>query len=158
MTSAELKTGIDLSKWEVNNPIDKDQYYNCDAVIEAYLKGEKDGLKNEQKVLFNQFTKNVDRSKINVINLLTDIEKHGFKPLTAYIRFESFDVFQALISVPEEDFVKDGFLKVYDRAIKLEDEIQDELFSLNFSFIPISDNTIEESIIHDGFVIRLKKA
>lgn len=158
MTSAELATGIDLSKWEINNPVDKDQYYNCDAVIEAYLKGEKDGLKNEQKVLFNQFTSNVERTKTNVIKLLTDIESHGFKPLTAYIKFDSFDVFHALISVPESDFVKDEFLNAYNQAIKLENEIQDELYSLDFSFIPMSDNTIEESITHDGYVIRLKKA
>jgi hypothetical protein len=158
MNKAELKTGIDLSPWEVNNPIDRDQYYNCDAVIEAYLKGEKDGLKNEEKVLFNQFTKNVDKSKSNTVILLKAIENYGFKPIMAYIKFESFDIFQALISITEDDFVKDDFLKVYDTAIKLEDEIKEELFSLNFSFIPIGKHTIEESIIHDGYVIRLKKS
>jgi hypothetical protein len=158
MNKAELNTGIDLSPWEVNNPIDRDQYYNCDAVIEAYLKGEKDGLKNEQKVLFNQFTENVERTKSIIVNLLTNIEEAGFKPITAYIKFDSFDVFQALISVSEEDFVEDEFLKIYGRANEVERKIKDELYSLNFSFIPITANTVEDSIIHDGYVIRLKKS
>jgi hypothetical protein len=158
MNKAELKTGIDLSPWEVNNPFDRDQYYNCDAVIEAYLKGEKDGLKNEEKVLFNQFTQNVDRTKSTTVTLLNDIEEAGFKPITAYIKFDSFDVFQALISVYEDDFIKDDFLKIYDKASEVERGIKDELYSLNFSFIPITENTIEDSIIHDGYVIRLKKS
>jgi hypothetical protein len=74
------------------------------------------------------------------------------------IKFDSFDVFQALISVSEEDFVEDEFLKIYGRANEVERKIKDELYSLNFSFIPITANTVEDSIIHDGYVIRLKKS
>ena len=89
-----MVTGLDLSKWEVNNPIDPDQYYNSDAVIEAYVKGKSDGLKNEQKVIFNQFTTNVETSKATTVKFLKIIEGFGFTPDAAYIKFQSFDTFE----------------------------------------------------------------
>lgn len=156
MNKAEQLTGIDLSQWEVN-PIDKDQYYNCDAVIEAYLKGEKEGLKNEQKVLFNQFKENMEKSKEYIVQVLNIAEQYGFKPISAYIKAESFDMFQALIPVPENDFIHPDFLKVYSQSTALENKVRNDIYSINFSFLPISNQPYEENILSDGFFIRLVK-
>lgn len=157
MTKAESITGIDLSQWEVNNPIDVDQYYNCDAVIEAYVKGGKDGLKNEQKVIFNQFTENVDRSKKTTVQFLNTIETQGFEAKAAYIKFESFDSFECIIAVQESDFIKDEFLKLYTIASEIQCAVESDIFHLIFSFLPVSEDNYEDSVRHDGFIIRLRK-
>lgn len=158
MNNAETVTGLDLSQWEIKNPIDKEQYYTCDAVIEAYLTGEKNGLKSEQKVLFNQFTDNVDKSKKNTLEFLKLIESFGFLPKGAYIKFDSFDLFEALIAVSEIDFVKDEFLKIYDELIKLQNSKNEELYKINFSFVPVTTELDEANIMYDGYVIRYKKS
>jgi hypothetical protein len=158
MNKAELHTGIDLTEWEVSNPLDADQYYNCDAVIEAYVKGEKDGLKNEQKVIFNQFQANVEKSKEITAKFLDEIKRSGFEAQSAYLKFDSFDLFQCLVLINEEFFVKDEFLKLYDISLELENSSQSDVFNISFSFLPLTNGEFDESVLgHDGFIYRIRK-
>jgi hypothetical protein len=157
MKNAELKTGLDLSQWEINNPANTDLYYSCDAVIEAYLKGASDGLKNEEKVIFNQFKTNLEKTQSYTIDLLQLIEQTGFTPIEAHIKFDSFDSFEVLIAVNEQDFIKDEFLTVYEAVTKLEDKVKEDVYSLAFSFIPVDGIFDEEKVVSDGYRVGIKK-
>lgn len=157
MNKAELHTGIDLEQWEVTNPVASDQYYNCDAVIEAYVKGEKDGLKNEQKVIFKQFTENVEKSKTVIADFLKLIMGLGFVAKSAYLKFEFFDTFECVIAIHQDDFIKEDFLAVYNLASKTQNDFKSDLFNINFSFMPFESEDFEDSIRHDGFIYRFRK-
>ena len=156
MNPVEHVTGLTLESWEIENPTEREKFYNADAVIDAYLKGEKDGLEQQQKLVLNTFRANVETSKTTTNKLYETLIKEGFKPQGAYIKFTSWSAFEALIAVPETGFIKDDFLKMYDVACALEDSVTDDLYSLNFSFIPVNDTPYEENVLSDGYMFRLK--
>jgi tartrate dehydratase alpha subunit/fumarate hydratase class I-like protein len=157
MTKAEAFTGLDLSKWEVNDPVNKEQYYNCDAVIEAYVKGENEGLKKEEKVIFKQFTENVESSKKTISKVLSEIIAIGFIPSGVYLKFNSFDEFECMIAVSVEDFVKDEFLNSFTIAEKIQKEVNTDIYNILFSFMPVDNDDFEESVRYDGFIYSFKR-
>ena len=154
MNKAEKLTGIELDQWEVNKPSDPDQYYDCDAIIEAYFKGKADGLLQQQKLYFKEFSSNFDNAKSHVIKTLYEVEKNGFKPLGAYLKFKSWDAFQAILLINDDDFVKEGFLKNYDFLTQFESEIKSDFYSLKFSFLCGSPNDLDENLTSDGYIIK----
>ena len=149
-------TGLTLESWEIESPAEREKFFSSDAVIDAYLKGKKDGLEKEQKLVFQKFDENIKLSKNSTNQLYAHLIKGGFKPLGAYIKFESWDKFSSLIAVSEEDYVTDDFLNIYEYAAGHEGSVCTETYTLNFTFMPVSDQGFEKSLWCDGYIFRLK--
>jgi hypothetical protein len=154
MNKAEEVTGISLSHWEVIKPIDNGQYYDGDAIIEAYFKGKADGLAQQDKLSLKQFSDNFDLAQKHVVEALNKIEQNNFAPLGAYLKFKSVFAFKALILVTEEDFMAEGFLANYDFLTEFEKIIQSDFYSLKFSFLAGEADDLDENVTSDGFKIK----
>jgi len=154
MNKAEKVTGIELDQWEVKKPSDPGQYYDCDAIIEAYFKGKAKGLLQQQKLYFKEFSTNFDNAKDHVISTLNEVEKNGFKPQGACLKFKAWDSFQAMLLVNEHDFVNDNFLKNYDFLSRFESDIKSDFYSLKFSFLCGSPIDLDENLTSDGYIVK----
>lgn len=154
MNKAEAIAGISLSHWEVIKPSYTSQYYDCDAIIEAYFKGKADGLAQHDKLLLNQFSENFEMAQKNVIEALNQVQKSNFSPLGAYLKFKSLFSFRAVLLVSEEDFINNSFLKNYDFLTKFEKDITTEFYSLKFSFLSGTPEDLDENLMSDGYRIK----
>lgn len=154
MNKAEAVTGISLSQWEVVKPNDTSLYYDCDAIIEAYFKGKADGLAQQDKLSLHQFSENFELAQKNIIEALNQVEKNGFIPLGAYLKFRSLFSFKAILLVKEEDFINGLFLKNYVFLAKFEKEIQSDFYTLKFSFLNGIPDALDEDLMSDGFKIK----
>jgi hypothetical protein len=158
MNKAEAVTGISLSQWEIIKPSDTAQYYDCDAIIEVYFKGKADGLAQHDKLSLNQFSENFEQAQKNIIEALNQVEKSGFSPLGAYLKFKSLFSFKAILLVSEEDFVNPSFLKNYDFLTNFEKDITTEFYSLKFSFLSGTPDDLDENLMSDGYRIKFTPA
>ncbi len=154
LNKAERITGINLGQWEVKKPSDPDQYYNCDAIIEAYLKGTNDGLAHNEKLFFKEFSSNIEKANQFVIEVLSNVENTGSFPKGAFLKFKSWDNFNVIILVNESDFIKPDFLTNYDFLSDFEAKVKSEFFSLKFSFMCADDEDIEDNLKSDGYIIK----
>lgn len=154
MNTAEKITGISLGQWEIVNPSDPAQYYDCDAIIEAYFKGKADGLEHTQKLYFREFSSNFDKAKDHVVIALSTVNSYGFNPQGAYLKFKSWDTFQTILLVSEDDFVKSDFLKNYDFLTEFENDIKSEFYSLKFSFLCGLSDEMDDNLTTDGYIVK----
>ncbi|HEY8930132.1 MAG TPA: hypothetical protein VIM55_13115 [Mucilaginibacter sp.] len=154
MNKAEEITGISLSQWEVIQPDDPSQYFEGDAVIEAYFKGKADGISQTEKLSLKQFSDNFNFAKENIIRVLNELEKNEFDPLAAYLKVKSVFSFKVIIVVKEEDFIKQSFLSNYEFLTNFEQEIQTDFFTLKFSFLDGIPDDLDEALMSDGYQIK----
>jgi hypothetical protein len=154
MNQAETITGLSLSQWEVIKPSDPSQYYDGDAIIEAYFKGKADGLAQQDKLSFNQFSENFELAQKHVIEALNQLEKHNVTPLGAYLKFRSLFSFKAILLVKEEDFVETSFLENYDFVRDFESRIKTEFYTLKISFLNGVPDALDEDLMSDNYKIK----
>lgn len=154
MNNAETITGISLSQWEVIKPADAAQYYDCDAIIEAYFKGKADGLAQHDKLSLHQFSENFERAQKHVIEALNQVEKNNFFPSGAYLKFRSVFSFKAILLVKEEDFINENFLANYRFLSEFEKSIQTDFYRLSFSFLNGVPDALDEDLMSDGYKIK----
>lgn len=154
MNKAEEVIGISLGQWEITKPADASQYYDCDAIIEAYFKGKADGLAQQEKLSLRQFTENIDLAQKHVITVLDEVEKNNFTPQGAYLKFKSWFAFRAILVVSDEDFTKPSFLKNYDFLTDFEKQIKSEFYTLKFSFLSVQQSELDENLMSDGYIIK----
>lgn len=72
-------------------------------------------------------------------------------PEMIYLRRLDGLAFEALLPVPEAEFVSDRMLALLDQVGGREEEFEGEPFSVSFRFLPLSDATREELIYGEGY-------
>ena len=151
----EIDIKAELNNWEFkkqDNPTDKE--------IAAYLIGLKRGKeigakersdKNEALWL-EKFKTNLILAMRTTSNFVNIINENGFHCKTARLKFEDFDSFTAIFIVPEENYCNDEFLKIYDKAIVKEHELNNSpTFNISFTFTADSNYLNVGSMEADGF-------
>ncbi len=154
MKTLESKHKI-IESWQL--PDDGEKLYPVDAVIEAYVKGKNDGMEQTNKLLKKQFQDNLIKSATNTTKVLEFLNSKGVKGISQHLKAESFDDFSVLITVSEDDILKDVFSEVYKFTEHLEQLVKEELYSISFSFINKSDHFDEEMIHSDGYIFNFVK-
>lgn len=154
MNQAETITGLSLSQWEVVKPSDPSQYYDGDAIIEAYFKGKADGLAQQDKLSLHQFSENFELAQKHVIEALNQVEKNNVAPLGAYLKFKSLFSFKAILLVKEDDFIEPSFLNNYDFIRDFEKSIKTEFYTLKISFLNGVPDALDEDLMSDNYKIK----
>lgn len=135
---------------------DHSRHFSENQVIDAYLKGKDDGREQTQKALINLFNVNINKAGHHTGLVANHLLKHGFTFHSAALKAVSFDEFQVIITVKEEDILSDSFLKVYDFTAKLEHESKEELYHISFVFT--HNKSINVDLLKsDGFIFEFKK-
>ena len=124
-------------------------------MIEAYRTGLKDGLEQQQKLVFSKLKENIEKSGSLTMQLIETIKESGFTTLDAYLRVNSWDDFEIMVTVPECDYLKDEFLEMYDVVSKIENENKNELYDVFISFCSTNEHFDESVVSSDGYSLKL---
>jgi len=138
--------------WIITEP--KEVYFSSDKVIDAYMMGKKEGLEQAQKAMFSLLEKNLVKCHQLTSKISTILKKHKFNPVNAYLRIQSFDVFEVLITLPEKEFLADEFLFIYDEINQIETKESSDLFNVTFSFSDCGVDFDEKNLKSDGFTLK----
>lgn len=135
----------------------KEGFFTGDQVIDAYLKGKRDGLKTYRKAMLNNLDKNVNECAKHTYAVIEHLKEKKMGQTSAFLKIDSWNNFHVLIGVKETDFLNPDFLKVYDYVSALEEEISTDTLKVDFSFLDFVDEINEKRIGSDGFVLKLKE-
>lgn len=146
-----LRTQIEPRNWEIT--ISRDKYYTSDEVIDAYLHGKKTGLESLQKVVLKTLSDNINKTGNFTSEIIEYCEKEGFTPNAAFLKILSWDSFKILITLPEEEYLSNKFLKIYEYISKFEEKVNNELYRIEISFVETNGLDIN-CVQSDGFILK----
>ena len=126
--------------------------FTSDDVINAYIRGRKDGLSAKERAVYNQIQSNVVKSAEDVEKLIQLLQKMGFSPTSAHLKINSIDCLEVLVTVPESDFLSDNFSKVYEYLYGFEAANASEDFTIHYSFVDHTGNLNLETITSEGYI------
>jgi hypothetical protein len=147
----ETKTS-NKSSWQPSRP--KEKLYSSDVVINAYIQGKQEGLEQAQKAIFEQLKLNILTSENDTLEIINYLQRKSFNPISAHLKLTSWDVLEVLITLPENEFVNNKVLQVYDYIEKYENKINKDMYCLTFNLTDYSDKLDEKSLVSDGYLFK----
>lgn len=138
-----------LKNWEKSEYI-----YTGDHLIDAYLIGKQDGKDEQQRILEQKFNENLAKATKAAEKLFADAKKKKITFSDIRIKANSITQFSALFMAEVSDFVSNKFRDVYTMANTLENELENDSFSIIFSFMPKGDQLNEDCISADGYFLK----
>lgn len=139
--------------WGLTSP--KEDLFSGDDLINAYIQGKKEGLEQTKKLVFDHLIKNIEKSGNHVAEVFVFLKENNFTPLSAYLKINSWDDLSIMLIIPEKEFIEDRVLKVYDFLTDFEENVKEELYSLEFNICDTEeDNLNEQHIISDGYFLK----
>ena len=148
-TVAETYTS---QNWKPTSP--GSETYSSNEVIDAYLKGKEEGIKQKGKLILNKLKENAERTTGATGKVFNFLHKKKFNPIAAYLRLNSWDSLDILITIPEKEFISEKLLTVYSFVSRLENELETDFYNITFSFADEEDDFDREHLVSDGFVLR----
>jgi uncharacterized FlaG/YvyC family protein len=141
------------NNWVVT--VTKDKFYTCDEVIDAYIQGKKEGLEQIQKVALEKMIENIKKSGEFTTELLNFFHKEKFNPVSAYLKIISWNLYNVLITIPEEEYLSDRFLSIYEYISQFEEKNKNDFYKLEIT-ITDTNNLNNKNIISDGYIFKHK--
>lgn len=140
---------------EIQNPLNfkvVDGQFTADEVLNAYFRG-KDSVMKELKELIKS---GLQLSSVSSNYLFEKLKNESIKVEGMYLRFVTPKEFDTLVIIADEDYYnKEKRWNAYKYAREINQSIDD--LSLNFSFIPYSDEIDNSIIASDGFAFKYDK-
>ena len=121
-------------------------------IKEAYLKGHRDGSEESAMLFREKRDANIAKAAAHTSEVLDHLEANGFQPREAYLKIESWYEFEVLVGVRDEDFLNKTFQEVYSFVGELEERVEEELYSIWFSFVGTPAELDKSIVIRNGFV------
>ena len=142
--------------WEVS--VDKNSIFTNDDIIDAYLKGKKEGVKETNQIFVDKLNENIDKSAVFTDRMLSFLKTKKLNPISAHLKIQSFNDFVILITLPEDQFISEKFLVSYDFAATIEEEvIDDKYYNVMFMFSDREDGDFNTNLlVSDGFFMDYK--
>ena len=136
-------------------PTKEDSFSN--QLIDAYLNGKKDGMEQYKKLEISKMEENIKKTGIVASYILNTFKNNKFAPIDAYLRVNSFDRFDIMVTVPEDDCLKENFLDMYDVISDIETKSKEEFYMVFISICSINNYFDEQIVISDGYSWKLEK-
>lgn len=153
VTADEMHSKVE--SW--NLPSENDiREYTSNQMIHAYTTGVTDGLEKDEKLFQKQITANSIDAGRDTEEIISFLKSKGINAISAHLRIESRYSIDVLITVSNEDFVKDSFLDVYSFVCELQEKVKTDLYSIAFTFINRSKDFDNEMVKSDGFIASFK--
>lgn len=138
-----------LKNWATNEYI-----YTGDHLIDAYLRGLKDGKDEQQKILTQKFAENLDAATHAAEQLLANAKEMDVHFSDIRLKADGITQFTALFVTDVDAFISDHFRQVYTLAKNLKTKIESDSFFIDFSFMPSTGPINENTINADGYFLK----
>lgn len=140
---------------EIQNPLNfkvVDGKFTADEVLNAYFKGKSSVMKELKEIIKT----GLQLSSVSSNYLFEKLRNEEIKVEEMYMRFVTPKEYDTLVIISDEDYYnKEKRWNAYKYAREINKSIDD--LSLNFSFIPHSDEIDNSIIASDGFVFKYEK-
>ena len=152
MTQEQVFEIVDRDGWKATP--DKDLLFSSDHVIEAYLKGKDDGQRTETSLATDQISKNLQKSAELTAGIFEKLRSLNFSPQDAFLKIASQKFYEILITLPENEFLSDKILDVYNFLGELQQENASNYYNIDVTLCPISEELNISCLTADGFILR----
>jgi hypothetical protein len=155
-TSAESVTSNELVKshtlilksWEQQKPYTP----TVDDVIDAYLKGKKDGFNIQQRVIIEKFNENMNKTTDITRDFLEYLDNKKLKIIEVFLKIVDIDEFELLFLTDESYFNKpELILEAYKKSGEYRLKYNSDTININISFLPKTKEYDRDFVICDGF-------
>jgi hypothetical protein len=143
---------VSFLKWEKT----KDGGFSEDQLIDAYLEGKKTGKDEIERLIIEKLNENIELIGTQAEELIKILKDSKFNPIMVSLRVKNFNDFDVLITIPETEFVRDGFEQMYGHTSEVEQKNKSQ-YQLTISFINQTKSTDIEKLKADGFILHHKK-
>ena len=131
--------------------------YSEDHLIDAYLRGVKDGRSKYEKILMAQLHNNLNVVGQATEALINETLKLEIPFAEIHLSADNIDSFTILGVVDEKDFVTDEFRSVFTIARSIKNENEKNEIYLIFTFVPYSPKLNQSCIVSDGYAWKYAK-
>jgi hypothetical protein len=118
----------------------------------AYRTGFSEGEEQDAKLFEKQIQDNSRKAALDTLAAITAMEKMGITAMSAHLKIVSRYATKVLITVSNEDFVKECFIDIYNKINEIQDKSRTDLYSITFTFINRSAEFDIDLVRLDGFV------
>jgi hypothetical protein len=144
----KIVDGFGLEDNEIRN-------FTVNEVIHAYKTGFDMGLSSvieqNEKLLEKQIRANAAAAAQDTSKVVEYFKQIGIRPLSAHLKIASKFSVEVLITVSDEDYVKEEFNQVYAFVNALIESNTNELYSINFKFINRGESFDLDAVKTDGY-------
>ena len=158
MATTEIDNKEGQETWSLS--VDKNSIFTNDDVIDAYLRGKEDGVKEKEQIFIDKLNENLTKSATHTQRMLSFLRKRKLNPVSAHLKINAYDDFVILITLPEEEFISKDFLVSYDFASTIEEEVQsDKYYNVMFMFADREEDDKvfnKNLLVSDGFYMVFK--
>lgn len=144
----------EISNWEYTSSIEES--YSVNDIIGVYLEGKKNGLEETKRNLIKKLSGNINKTGELAEKLLSCFKQMDIDIHTVYLKINSLNEFKILLTMPEDVFLSDRILSVYDYISNFEHEQNKDSYHLDISITSDNKYLSEECIKSDGFEFKLK--
>ena len=139
---------INPAKWKSSQPAkERDLMFTADEVMNAWH----DGKNHEAKVMKAIFETNLKNAFSITEELVSKLDTTIINVIETHLKPQSATQFKVLILVDSNVFYSSKMAEAYSIKNNIEDNSQNELFSIHYSFYPFSENIIRDKIQSDGY-------
>lgn len=154
MKETELHALVDT--WQLPDE-HEDKLYSVNTVVDAYFKGKSDGLEQNNKLFKKQLQDNFAKAGKDASKVIAFLRSKGVNSISAHLKLCSVYDMSILITISDEDFLKDVFNEIYSFISHIEQMEKTDLYSISFSFINRTSGFNMDLLISDGFCFSLKE-
>lgn len=144
----KIVEGFGLEDNEIRN-------FTVNEVIQAYKTGFDLGLtsviEQNKKLLENQIRANAATAAQDTLKVVEYFKQIGIQPLSAHLKIVSKFSVEVLITVSDNDYIKEEFSQVYTFVNALKESNTNELYSINFKFVNRGESFDLDSVKTYGY-------
>jgi len=122
----------------------------------GYHKGLTQGVEQEKKEIENRIQNNLILAAADTNKVINALREIGITALSANLKVVSQSSFKVLLTVSNEDFLKEAFLEIYSRVREIQENSKTEVYSTAFTFINKSESFNFELVELDGYAYSYK--
>ena len=149
-----IKNAHTTKNWDITEH--KRDVFSSNDLINAYLKGIEEGGIQQRKALKRLLNENLDKAYDHTSQIIKELKKRNFGFHSALLKIHDWDEFEVLIIVPQEDFLDEGFLEIYNLLPKYEKDFEEDTYQINFSFVDFDKSLDESKVEADGFLLEYR--
>lgn len=142
-------TDQEIDSWNLADS--GERLYSTDAVIEAYLRGKKVGLDEQQKAIQKTFADNWKKTGAHTLALFEALSNLDIQPISAHMKVASLISFEIIVLLSEADFLGEKMGKVYMWCREFQNQVAEDSYRVRFNFIDALEDFDYSQLISDGF-------